>query len=71
MFMTICERRKMSLSSKTRGNVSLKKTDAKTVVSMIKNGSTLALCGFTLMGACEEFLIEIEKSFELSFTRIF
>ncbi|MED1863971.1 CoA-transferase [Fictibacillus nanhaiensis] len=40
-----------------------KKTSASSVVSMIQNNSTLALCGFTLMGACETFLKEIEESF--------
>lgn len=40
-----------------------KKTDAQEVVSWIKNESTLALCGFTLMGACETFLKELEASF--------
>jgi propionate CoA-transferase len=40
-----------------------KKTNAQTVVSSIKNKSTIALCGFTLMGACETVLKEIEESF--------
>ncbi|MGE6613521.1 acyl CoA:acetate/3-ketoacid CoA transferase [Peribacillus sp. NPDC076916] len=40
-----------------------KKTNAQTIVSSIKNESTLALCGFTLMGACETFLKELEESF--------
>lgn len=40
-----------------------KKTDAKTIVSSMKNGSTLALCGFTLMGACEMFLRELKESY--------
>ncbi|ANX13948.1 acyl CoA:acetate/3-ketoacid CoA transferase [Fictibacillus arsenicus] len=40
-----------------------KKTNASSVVSSIQNKSTLALCGFTLMGACETFLKELEESF--------
>ncbi|WP_394140053.1 acyl CoA:acetate/3-ketoacid CoA transferase [Cytobacillus oceanisediminis] len=40
-----------------------KKTNAQAVVSSIKNKSTLALCGFTLMGSCETILKGIEDSF--------
>ncbi|WP_430734261.1 acyl CoA:acetate/3-ketoacid CoA transferase [Fodinisporobacter ferrooxydans] len=32
-------------------------------VDFIQNGSTIAVCGFTLMGACETVLKEIEKRF--------
>ncbi len=37
--------------------------DPSTVVSMIQDYSTLAVCGFTLMGACETLLREIEARF--------
>ncbi len=40
-----------------------KKSTAKDIVSQIKDESTLAVCGFTLMGACEEILREIESNF--------
>ncbi len=41
----------------------MKKVLPHEVVSLIENNSTLATCGFTLMGACETILREIEKSF--------
>lgn len=41
----------------------MKKTDVQSIVPSIENKSTLALCGFTLMGACETVLKEIESSF--------
>ncbi|WP_408008427.1 acyl CoA:acetate/3-ketoacid CoA transferase [Pseudalkalibacillus sp. A8] len=40
-----------------------KKTSVQKVVANIQNKSTLALCGFTLMGACETFLKELEDSY--------
>lgn len=48
---------------KSGENMLNKKTTAESIVSSIKNESTLALCGFTLMGACETLLKEIEASF--------
>lgn len=33
------------------------------IIPLIKNDSTLALCGFTLMGACEDILQEIKGSY--------
>jgi propionate CoA-transferase len=41
----------------------MKKSDPHSLVPSIHNGSTLALCGFTLKGACESILKEIENSF--------
>ncbi|MCA1060278.1 acyl CoA:acetate/3-ketoacid CoA transferase [Rossellomorea aquimaris] len=40
-----------------------KKSELHNLVSSINNGSTLALCGFTLKGACESVLKEIENRF--------
>lgn len=40
-----------------------KRSHPKDIVSLIKSNSTLAVCGFTLMGACETILREIERNF--------
>lgn len=37
---------------------------ASSAVDFIQNGSTIAVCGFTLMGSCETVLKEIEERFQ-------
>src|SRR5699024_3820102 len=40
-----------------------KKDSVKNVVDGINNGDTIALCGFSLVGACEDIYKEIENRF--------
>ncbi|MCF3942597.1 acyl CoA:acetate/3-ketoacid CoA transferase [Oceanobacillus alkalisoli] len=40
-----------------------KNVSAKKAVDVIKNGDTIALCGFSLVGACEDIYTEVENRF--------
>ncbi|MFB4165477.1 acyl CoA:acetate/3-ketoacid CoA transferase [Alteribacillus sp. JSM 102045] len=40
-----------------------KKVDVSEVTELIQANSTLAVCGFSMMGACEDILQEIERSY--------
>lgn len=40
-----------------------KNVSAKKAVDVIENGDTVALCGFSLVGACEDIYTEVENRF--------